>query len=109
MTDTSTRSVTQMAIDFEVSAELSCFRSNREYRAVAETLRTLAAERDALKDSLRPDTHYGNAKIVTLRRDVNSLRTAIRNEGTPAIQYAWDMCERWVDRIFVENPKGPDQ
>lgn len=44
---------------------------------------------------------YGNTKIVKLRRAVDDLRQAIRNEGTPAIQDAWDRAEPWVDRIFV--------
>lgn len=44
---------------------------------------------------------YGRAKIVTLRRDVNALRRAIRTEGTTSVQDAWDKVERWVDRIFT--------
>lgn len=44
--------------------------------------------------------HYGLARITKLRAAVNALRIAIRSEGTPAIQDAWDRVEPWVDRIF---------
>lgn len=45
-------------------------------------------------------THYGLARITKLRAAVSALRSAIRAEGTPAIQDAWDRVEPWVDRIF---------
>lgn len=51
---------------------------------------------------------YGRAKIVTLRRDVNALRKAIRAEGTPAVQDAWDKMERWVDRVFTTDQEGTE-
>lgn len=43
---------------------------------------------------------YGRTKLSKLRAAVQALRDAIRAEGTPAIQDAWDRCEPWVDRIF---------
>lgn len=49
---------------------------------------------------------YGNAKITTLRRDLNELRTAVRSEGTDRVQNAWDNCERWLDRAFVPAGSG---
>lgn len=49
---------------------------------------------------------YGKAKIVTLRRDVDDLRTAIRAEGTENVQDCWDKVERWVDEVFKTEPKG---
>lgn len=43
---------------------------------------------------------YGRTKLSKLRAAVNDLRTAIRAEGTPAVQDAWDRAEPWIDRIF---------
>lgn len=51
----------------------------------------------------RERENYGRTKISKLRAAVNNLRTAIRAEGTPAIQDAWDRVEPWVDRIFRED------
>ncbi len=61
--------------------------------------------RNALEDH---DARYGRAKIVTLRRDVNALRKAIRAEGTPAVQDAWEKAERWVDRVFTTDQEGTE-
>ena len=46
------------------------------------------------------DETYGHTKIAKLRAAVNGLRAAIRSEGTPAIQDAWNRAEPWIDRIF---------
>lgn len=43
---------------------------------------------------------YGMTKFITIRKRVNALRRAIRSEGTPAIQNAWDRLEPFVDRVF---------
>ena len=40
---------------------------------------------------------YGNTRIVKIRAAQNALREAIRAEGTPRIQDAWDRLEPWID------------
>lgn len=52
-------------------------------------------------------THFGRAKISTLMRDVNALRESIRREGSPAVQDAWDKCERWVPAVFSAKEVTP--
>ncbi|MFX4298544.1 hypothetical protein [Pseudosulfitobacter pseudonitzschiae] len=49
---------------------------------------------------------YGKAKIVTLRRDVDALRKAIRAEGSENVQECWEKVERWVDRVFTTDQGG---
>lgn len=46
-------------------------------------------------------THYGKARIATLRKAVDELRQACRQEGTPRIQDAIDRAEPWIDAIFT--------
>ncbi|WP_375553379.1 hypothetical protein [Roseovarius mucosus] len=40
---------------------------------------------------------YGKTRIHKIRAAQNALREAIRAEGTPAIQDAWDRLEPWLD------------
>jgi hypothetical protein len=52
-------------------------------------------------EALPPATHYGKARIVTLRKAVDELRQACRQEGTPRIQDAIDRAEPWIAAIFT--------
>lgn len=40
---------------------------------------------------------YGAIKITKIVAARNALRDAIRAEGTPRIQAAWDRLEQWID------------
>lgn len=40
---------------------------------------------------------YGATKITKIISARNELREAIRAEGTPRIQEAWDRLEQWID------------
>ena len=46
---------------------------------------------------------YGNRTIIKMFNQINALRKAIRNEGTPAIQDAWDKVEEHIDFIYAEQ------
>lgn len=46
---------------------------------------------------------FGKAKIVTLQRDVNALRRAIRAHDSEATEAAWEKCKRWVSAIFKSD------
>lgn len=48
---------------------------------------------------------YGKRLIVTLYAQINDLRRAIRAEGTPRIQDAWDKVEEHIDRVYAEPKK----
>ena len=54
-------------------------------------------QHEALPDA----THYGKARIATLRKAVDELRQACRQEGTPRIQDAIDRAEPWIAAIFT--------
>ncbi|SHE77591.1 hypothetical protein SAMN05444339_10228 [Loktanella atrilutea] len=57
---------------------------------------------------MNPDaTHFGQVRIVRLRRSVSELRESCRSEGTPRIQAAWDDAEQWIDPIFTASA-APD-
>lgn len=43
---------------------------------------------------------YGNRNVPKMIRQVEQLRAAIRAEGTPAIQEAWDLVEEHIDYAY---------
>ena len=43
---------------------------------------------------------YGQRTPAKIYNRINDLRKAIRAEGTPAIQDAWDHVEQFVDVLF---------
>lgn len=43
---------------------------------------------------------YGNRNVSKMLRQINALRAAIRAEGTPAIQSAWDAVEEHIDYAY---------
>ena len=49
---------------------------------------------------------YGQRKVVKMYNDINKLRSAIRREGTPAIQEAWDAVEEHVDFLYRDVGVG---
>lgn len=49
--------------------------------------------------------HYGLAKIITIKKDFDNLRTAIRSHDTEGIEAAWEKCERWLDMVFGRASK----
>ena len=46
-------------------------------------------------------------KAVTIYNKIDRLRKAIRREGTPAIQEAWDQIEPHVSTFMNGVPNGP--
>lgn len=57
---------------------------------------------------------YGARRIVRMYADINRLRRAIRAQGTPEIQSAWDRVEPHIDfayqRALDPQPKdNPDE
>jgi len=48
-------------------------------------------------------TRYGNRTIIKMFNQINALRRAIRKEGTPAIQEAWDKVEEHIDFIYIQS------
>ena len=44
---------------------------------------------------------YGNRTIVKMFNQINALRKAIRSEGTPTIQEAWDKVEQHIDFVYA--------
>jgi hypothetical protein len=46
---------------------------------------------------------YGNRTFRSMYRDINALRDAIRAEGGPAVQEAWDRCEEFIDVVFQKE------
>ena len=48
---------------------------------------------------------YGNRTIIKMFNQVNALCKAIRSEGTPAIQEAWDKVEEHIDFVYAERGK----
>ena len=43
---------------------------------------------------------YGNRNVPKMIAQVEALRRAIRAEGTPAIQDAWDKVEEHIDYAY---------
>lgn len=43
---------------------------------------------------------YGNRNVPKMIRQIDALRKAIRAEGTPAIQDAWDAVEEHIDYAY---------
>lgn len=50
---------------------------------------------------------YGNRKVPKMYAQINELRRAIRAEGTPAIQDAWDKVEEHIDFAY-RRAEGSD-
>ena len=50
-----------------------------------------------------PSGKYGQRNIVKMFNQINALRKAIRSEGTPTIQEAWDKVEEHIDFIYAER------
>ena len=50
----------------------------------------------------------GNRKVPKMYAQINELRRAIRAEGTPAVQDAWDAVEEHIDFAYgrVEGGDG---
>ena len=51
---------------------------------------------------------YGKRRVPKMYAEVNRLRSAIRAEGTPEIQDAWDAVEEWIDFAFGKNATQKD-
>lgn len=47
-----------------------------------------------------PVEKYGNRNVSKMLRQINTLCAAIRAEGTPAIQSAWDAVEEHIDYAY---------
>ena len=49
---------------------------------------------------------YGQRTIVKMFNQISALRKAIRSEGTPLIQEAWDKVEEHIDYIYAKQQDG---
>ena len=47
-----------------------------------------------------PTSCYGNLEVPKMYAEVQTLREAIRAEGTPEIQDAWDQVEQHIDFAY---------
>jgi hypothetical protein len=50
----------------------------------------------------KTDARYGNRRVSKMYAEIDALRRAIRSEGTPAIQDAWDKVEQHIDFVYGE-------
>ena len=48
----------------------------------------------------RKPAKYGSRNVPNMIRQIDDLRKAIRAEGTPAIQAAWDAVEEHIDYAY---------
>jgi len=48
----------------------------------------------------RTPAKYGNRNVPKMIAEVEVLRKAIRAEGTPAVQDAWDAVEEHIDYAY---------
>lgn len=48
---------------------------------------------------------YGARSVLRMYHQINVLRLAIRSEGTPKIQEAWDSVEEHVDFVYSKYVK----
>jgi len=46
---------------------------------------------------------FGRRRVSRMYAEVNELRRAIRAEGTPAIQNAWDKVEQHIDYAYAQQ------
>ena len=51
---------------------------------------------------------YGRRNVPKMYDQINALRAAIRAEGSPAIQAAWDAVEEHIDFAYAA-PKREDE
>ena len=58
-----------------------------------------AALINALSARVWPD-RYGRRCVVAMYAEINTLRTAIRAEGSEAVQAAWDAVEEHIDFAY---------
>jgi hypothetical protein len=49
-----------------------------------------------------PERH-GGAKITTIIRDFNALRSAIRSHDPENTEAAWEKCERWLGAVQTDE------
>lgn len=61
-----------------------------------------------MEGGLTPATHYGARRIDRMYRLIGVLRKAIREEGNPRVQAAWDDVEPFIDFAFTATDKGGD-
>lgn len=52
--------------------------------------------------------YYGQYPVTKIIKIVDDLRKAIRSEGTPAIQGAWDKIEPVID-FFLRRPDSTEE
>lgn len=51
---------------------------------------------------------YGNRNVPKMIRQIDELRKAIRAEGTPALQEAWDAVEEHIDFAYRREVRDND-
>ena len=55
---------------------------------------------DMIAADVRASAKCGNRNVPKMIRQIDDLRKAIRAEGTPAIQSAWDAVEEHIDYAY---------
>lgn len=63
---------------------------------------------DDVNGTVHLTERYGRRNIAKMYAEVRTLRNAIRAEGTPAIQAAWDAVEEHIDYAYRRHePSKP--
>lgn len=57
----------------------------------------------------QPVTRYGRTRVSRIRKRIDNVRTAIRDEGTPAIQDAWDELEQFLPFFMMKHEEERGQ
>lgn len=60
-----------------------------------------------MREEFEVTDRYGKTRIHKIRAAQNDLREAIRAEGTPSIQDAWDRLEPWLDMPAAQPMTSP--
>jgi hypothetical protein len=53
------------------------------------------------------EERFGARRVSKMYEQINALRRAIRSEGTPAIQDAWEAVEEHIDFVYGKPTPAP--
>ena len=51
---------------------------------------------------------YGRTRVSRIRKRIDDARKAIRDEGTPAIQDAWDELEQFLPFFMMKHEESAE-
>jgi hypothetical protein len=75
-------------------------------REMMEMRQQYVAIQAARRGATAMTAKYGNRNVPKMIREIDTLRAAIRAEGTPAIQDAWDTVEQHIDYAYGAQVEG---